>query len=137
MLKKNHFFFCKNTFFDTKIHGPPSGCKFRKHVFCLSWNQLSCFFCPFYDFCEKNVKKHILTSIWSLQHQNAGRNIPHPRYFLLFSLSSFFIFFSLTLNLFSLFSYFSCVLVTLFLLYYLTFNIFFTFWILSLFLPNF
>ena len=47
-----------------------------KNIFLLMLHQFSCFFFSIFDFwAQKTLKKHILTSVWSVQHQNAGRNI--------------------------------------------------------------
>ena len=50
-------------------------CKLKKNCFfCLILNQISAFF----SFAEqKKLKMTIWTSIWGVQHPNAGRNIQH------------------------------------------------------------
>ena len=60
-----------------------------KNCFCSILSPFSCFFSFFNFLGQKTLKKHILTSLWSVQHPKAGQNIQHP---FLHSFSSFFFF---------------------------------------------
>ena len=52
-------------------------CKLKKTIFFLNFASTYLLFLLFSAICVKVLKEHILTSVWSAQHPNAGPNIQH------------------------------------------------------------
>ena len=64
----------KSSFFGNKIVNQRFGANLKKRVVCKILLQIFCFLS---FLAQKMLKMTILTSIWSVQHPNAGQNIQH------------------------------------------------------------
>ena len=66
MPRKNLFLVVKTCFYCSRPLG--YGTRLNLHSFLM-------LFLPFFSFCTKTLKKHISSSVWSVQHPNTGWNI--------------------------------------------------------------